>query len=53
MVAVVTEEGHGVLNIYNKTYKRVCAVGGDANGNSVINVYNNAGEKMNGLWPKD
>lgn len=53
MVAAVTEEGHGVLNVYNKTDQRICAVGGDANGNGVLNIYNSAGEKMNGIWPKE
>ena len=53
MVAAITDEGHGVLNVYNKFNKRINAVGGDAGGNGVVNVYNNAGEKMNGIWPKE
>jgi len=53
IVAAITEDGHGVLNVYNKSNKRICAVGGDADGNGVVNVYNNAGEKMNGVWPKE
>lgn len=53
VVTAITEDGHGVLNVYNKSNKRICAVGGDANGNGVLNVYNSAGEKMNGIWPKE
>lgn len=53
MVAAITEDNHGVLNVYNSSDKRICAVGGDADGNGVVNVYNNAGEKMNGVWPKE
>ncbi|HSU27349.1 MAG TPA: hypothetical protein VLJ68_03145 [Chitinophagaceae bacterium] len=53
IVAAITEDNHGVLNVYNKWNNRICALGGDAKGGGVLNVYDNASEKMNGIWPKE
>ena len=48
-----TTNHDGVISVYNHLKNRVCVLGADNNSNGVLNVKNSAGEKMNGVWPKD
>lgn len=43
----------GIFSVYNSQNNRICVLGSDANSNGVLNVYDRAGGKLNGVWPKE
>ena len=50
--ATTAEDGGCRFNMYNKNNIRVCYLGTTDAGDGCLNVYNSAGQNLNGVWPK-